>query len=158
MSLKTDFKKFLSLLRFKEVKFGLLMLVFAAVLALISMYPSYAGFSISGSLGKHDVMWVNEMLPSGDLTEGKVVLRSNYSKIVISSTNVTLEETFIGEKVLDLTQSRPRISVVEGAVDYMLTGSVVRYPYSFLGYLALILMVSGTIIVNIGLMKIFSEL
>ncbi|AIY91231.1 hypothetical protein [Geoglobus acetivorans] len=158
MSLKTDIRKFLKLLRFREVKVGLLMLVFAAVLALISMYPSYVGFSLSGSLEKHDVMSVNEMLPSGDLRSGKVVLRSNYSKIVISSTNATIEETFTGEKILDLTQSRLKISVVEGAVDYTLTGSVVRYPYSLLGYLALVLMVSGSIIANIGLMKIFSEL
>ncbi|MBE8539722.1 hypothetical protein [Geoglobus acetivorans] len=140
------------------MKIGLLMLVFAALLALISMYPSYVSFSLSGSLEKHDVMSVNEMLPSGDLRGGKIVLRSNYSKIVIFSTNSTLEETFTGEKIIDLTQPRLKISVVEGAVDYSLTGSVVRYPYSLLGYLALILMVSGTVIVNIGLMKIFSEL
>ncbi len=155
MSYKSKIQQFLGI---REIKVGLLMLVLSVALALISMYPSHEKLVFSGSLNQGDEIILSEIIPSGNFVEGELILKAKNSEVAVIMHADAYREFTVQEKRIFLKNPEISLKSVEGSVDYTVKANMVFYPFSRLSYLALIIMISGSIIVNIGLLKVFSEL
>ena len=153
----TSSGKRLNVFKFREIKFGIIMLIFAVTLSLVSMYPLQKEFTLSGVLNEGDEISMDEVLPSGELVNGSLTLKSSHSEVLITTNENTSMETLTGEKDLKLRKFGMYLKVLRGDLNYEIHAWIITYPFSYLGYLAMLFMISGAIIVNIGLLKIFSE-
>ncbi len=144
--------------KFREIKFGLLMLILALIFSLISMYPSQKKFSQSGILYQGEQIDIHELLPSEELINGSITLKSDNSEVIVTSNKNTSVKTVDGEMSFKLVKSGMSFRVLKGSLKYEIDANLTAYPFSGLGYLALLFMISGSIIVNIGLLKMFSEM
>lgn len=142
----------------REVKVGLLILIIAGIVALVSMYPSHESFAFSGFLEQSDEISTSDLLPSGELVNGSLNLRSDGSRVILEFPNGTHQVIVVRNEELILESYGLKLKSVDGRVNYTVQADIITYPVSFLSYLSLVLMISGTIVVNIGLLKMFSEI
>ncbi|WP_457591477.1 hypothetical protein [Geoglobus sp.] len=147
----------LHLTRFREIKIGVILLLLAATLALVSMYPVKNDFYITGVLNSGDVLKPNELYPEGELRDVRLVINSTDAAVAINHLHEGFEKRFSVDGAVELNGTNISLVVVKGDVSYVLSGKLVEYPYALFGYLAVILMISGSILVNLGLLKVFSE-
>ncbi len=134
------------------------MLTLAGILALISMYPSHENLILSGTLSQGEEVDISEMIPSGSFVGGELTLKSESSRIAVIMPDGMYKEFTVKEERLTLKNPEVRLKSIEGNVNYTIKANMVFYPFSRLSYLALVIMISGSIIINLGLIKAFSEL
>jgi len=137
-------------------KYGLLLLLLAIILALGASYTTPQIYEESGVLKEGDNKDFYIPYAYNRIIEANLILNSKNATVLYSIDSSPEAASFEGN--LTIPGYVTSISIIHGNVDYRFYARAQVYSYPYLGYVAFLLMIIGTVLTFSGYMRFLRDL
>ncbi|USH00198.1 hypothetical protein K1720_01600 [Thermococcus argininiproducens] len=150
---------FMDAIKYRLIRVGLLFLLLAIILSLISMYEVPKSGSWSGDLqaGEH-LLGDSQFEKKYFISNRTLMLYSQNASLIIIHGNKIDVYKLKNESVILNPLSQPQINIESGEVNYTYNVKGVDYPYAPLAWIAFVMMLVGSALSLVGYVRFMEEL
>ena len=135
------------------VRLGFILIVLALLMSVVGLHKTSVGYTVSGTMGKGFYTIGNDTFEKEHLYADRTLrLSSRNASLTITWGTSNYPLNLTGNVTLK-PGGQPSVEVISGNVSYEYNATSWHYPYASLAVPALILMVTGTVLVYVGYIR-----